>query len=122
MGWSCELLGKNNVDLLKKYDIHYRLVGLAPYGSGDTPASYELSYIRSVIGSNEFSDKYKKIAQSIFENVKDLIRTNLLSVDNRRHCETCTCINEQLEGWDLEMINRFLSIPVDEVYKFHGGY
>lgn len=122
MSWSCSILGKNDVNLLKKYNINRQLLGLSSSYPDERRTPYSCSDLRSALSSIPFSEKYKDCAQLAVEKTKDLLRENLNSLRVIPHCETCTCYKEEFfetnsRWWSREEIERFLNMPTEEVFK-----
>lgn len=128
MSFSCVILGKNGEDLLKKYNIHEQLLGLAPnfycdsdYDKCEDSYEYNLQIIRAeFIGS--YKDDGKTRSQRIVDDIKYRLIHNIEKFEESyHHCSTCTCKPPIQEYWDVEMAKRFISIPTDEVEKAYGG-
>jgi hypothetical protein len=117
-GWC--FYGKNGEDLMKKYDISYGGLGLAPYCEGDTTAPYRLMDIRRAFIEVPYKDKIYEAARDALVDCQNMIQDNLNQL-HPCHCITCTCPAET-PNWDMEQIERFLSIPKEEVYSATGGY
>lgn len=127
MSFSCEIKGKGGIDLLEKYGIQYQLLGIARNGIGESEEGhehYDLSEIRST-----FCDYFRMCGESITKEqsrclvgeVQKMIYYNLQSL-RPSHCESCKCPEIIPKSWDIESANKFLSIPLNEVYKAYGGY
>lgn len=122
MGYSLQVKGKNGADILRKYNIHYTLLGLAPNTQEATAAKYRLDDIRSFIQNQ--NSCCKNVSQAVWLCLCSMFKENLSSLTEEKHCETCSCDQEKIEpyGWSTEEVKRFLSIPVEEIYSIKGGW
>lgn len=117
--WSCT--DEEGHDLFQEFDIHYQGLGLAPNAADDTPAVYRLNEIRNCFEDTQFKDKYEGAARQAILDCKRMLKENLERLENARHCETCTCKAAQ-PNWDMEQIKRFLSIPIERIWRADGGF
>lgn len=128
MSFSCEITGKNNIDLLKKYDINHQLLGIARSSVCEEEYEYydhdDLNEIRRIFleYSNICGDSITR-EQSIelIVKVKGIIQSNIDSL-KINHCDHCKCPDIEPKSWNLDAAKRFLSIPLGEVFKAYGGY
>lgn len=116
--WGCT--AKDGTDLFKKYDIHYQGLGLAPNTAEDTPACHRLNDIRSAFQGTAFKENYEGAACAAIASCQQMLQENLAEL-KRHHCATCTCEGEK-PNWDMQQIQRFISIPLDEVWRADGGW
>lgn len=130
MGFSCSITGKNGLDLLKKYDIDRKLLGIAPDSGSASLIMFPnaLHEIREVFSSNKYGEYCREAALDILNEAQNLVRDNFESLTHMHHCDTCTCVQDYekeipvFEKWDKEMAKRFLSIPLEEVERAWGGW
>ena len=117
---------------MKKYDINYQLLGLASYSTAAENDEYDdffgviysLSDIRSIFTNAIYADGYKKAAQDCVEKVQGILRHNLGESLGAAHkeCPSCECVKKKPSDWNIEMIERFLSIPIEDVHRIEGGW
>jgi hypothetical protein len=127
MSFSCEIKGKKGEDLLKKYDIQYQLLGIARNTSPDEDEDYEhtdLSEIRNLFceysgfcGDSITAEQ----SRSLIAKAKTIVAWNLECL-KPIHCDSCKCEGIIPTSWSKEAAERFVSIPLHEVYKAYGGY
>lgn len=122
MSFSLEMRGKGGEDLLKKYGIQDQLLGIA-HNSGETtcPDPYSLSDIRSVIANASYADRLPDAARDAWRIVQGMVRDNLASLQPN-HCDSCTCMEEIPRGWEKDVAERVLAVPLDEIYSIRGGW
>jgi hypothetical protein len=122
-GWACK--DKKGTDLFKEFDptrSFYNLLDLGPNSNTDTDAPYSVSDMRSGFLEHEkFMNEYEGAARAAIESVQEMARANKNSL-NHSHCGTCTCCSTEPVGWSVESIDRFLSIPLDRVWRCSGGF
>jgi len=127
MSFSCVVKGKNGEDLLKKYEIQDQLLGIARNTSPDECEDYahiDLSEIRNIFY------KYSRIcgdsitqqqSRELIAQAQSIVACNLNCLE-RNHCDFCKCKPIIPTTWRKEAAERFVSIPLHEVYKAYGGY
>lgn len=116
--WRCE--DKDGKSLFDEFQINSQGLGLAANHNSDTDAPWRLSDIRVMWDRAEFSECCEVAAQCLVQRTKDILLDNLNHL-TPHHCPTCMC-GQKPTTWDLEQIQRFLSIPVDRVYRCSGGF
>lgn len=112
MSWSCSIKDKNGNDLLEKYGISHALYGICP--------PEELHNIRMRLTS-PYDVLYHEQAKIHIQDAKCLIAFNIANL-NKKHCEKCECTPLKPEGWTIEEAQKFLDLPLNEVYTLSAGY
>jgi hypothetical protein len=120
MGFSCEIK-QGDKSLTSDDTINYKLLGLAPNTAEVTDAPNRLSELRSVVSECAYGHKLPEAAQDCFARLQYMVRENIESLI-QHHCHTCTCEATKPRGWDVEAIERFLSIDVNSITYISGGY
>ena len=141
MSWGGYLKGKNGVDLFKKYNINYQLLGL-----GANTVKFKSKYGRSEIrqyweAAACLKRQYMRIE---FMQIQNMVRDNYKqAVRKWQECSNCGALERDFrycpycgtkalmlkedtskftDYWlDKEMMERFLSINPNEVYDMGGG-
>ncbi len=122
MGFSWTFEDRNGKDLLMEFDINSQAIGLA----GDqSPLS--IVEVRGAFAIVPYKDKLEDAARDALLRSQDAVRRNLDFYTGPAHpdCPCCTCQKEDKSaffGFDKAQAKRFLSIPVDRVWRAHGGY
>lgn len=127
MSFSCSIKGKKGEDLLKKYEIQNQLFGIARSTSPHENEDFEhtdLSEIRRLFC--EYSNFCggsitKEQSSELIAKVQAIVAWNLKCLESN-HCESCKCEGIVPTSWSKEAAERFVSIPLHEVYKVSGGY
>lgn len=124
MSFSWGITDKDGKDLLEEFKINYQAIGL-----GDTSTTYGLDSIRGDFCNTPYKDRLQDAAQDAVRAVKFLVQTNIEEFTAPEHdCPSCTCPRTKLRepaifnGFDLEQARRFLSIPIERVWRASGGY
>lgn len=118
MSWSIKIIDKDGNDLLKKYGVPVDLLHVAPDENSDMP--YSLSFIRAVIDSQLYKDRFSERARGALKDAQRMVRANVNSLTHR-HCETCSCPNMEPNGWDISAALKFLVLPASEVHRIESG-
>lgn len=123
MSFSCGIFqGKKKLAGYDKNDpIHAQLLGYGPNCQNDTEAPYRVSDLRDIISSACYADELEKAAQDCFRRLQVALRENLNSL-KQCHCDTCSCPDNQPDGWSVEEINRVLAIDLKTITRISGGY
>lgn len=116
--WSC--YDKKGKDLFDKYQINGQGLGLAPNTASDTPAHFTLSDIRSAFANYSYKSELPEAARDAIKECQEMVRYNIAELTHH-HCETCTC-PPATTNWDMEQIQRFLNIPLEEIHSASGGW
>lgn len=121
MSFSWSITAKDGSDLLKRFDIHYQGLGLASNTASDKPEGrYRLNDIREEFTRVPFKDSYEGAAMFAVAKVQRMLAENLEALQPH-HCSTCCCPPLDTT-WSLEQIHRFMSIPIEDVWRADGGF
>lgn len=117
--WWCK--DKNGKDLFKEFEINHQGFGLGPSGLNNKGAPHRLEDIRQAWASVPYTEKFEDAARDAMSVAQRMAQENLESLLSR-HCETCSCGAAVPSGWSADDIRRFLSIPLDRVWRGGGGW
>jgi hypothetical protein len=122
--WWCH--DKDGKDLFKEFGVNSQALGLGPNTASATEAPNRVSDIRSAWMHIPYKDKLEDAAQEALATVQALALENKASLKREPHCPTCKC--ECTTGyrtphfWDIDSIDRLLSVPIERVWRAGGGH
>ncbi len=117
-GWWCK--DKSGGDLFTEFGIHSQAMNLVPSAHDDERFEFNCRpRVEEVWQANAYRDRHEDAARDAMADIQVLVRGNIEAL-RPCHCDTCTCVLEP-KGWDLKMAERFLSIPLERVWRCGGG-
>lgn len=124
MSFSFSIKNEAGEDILEKYDINHQALGLAPHDTWNGGEFIRLYDLRNVLCTEgDFGQKY---SLHVFKKATLIVSKNTSIKSRGLHsglCSTCTCKNDWTPyGFEIEMAERFVNIPEDEIYSLEGGY
>lgn len=118
--WWCK--DKDGKDLFKEFGINGQALGL-----GDARAPIPVDTIRSRYEAIPYKEKLEDAARDALAEAQSLVLKNLESYETPQHpeCPTCQCRkplpSNDFWGMDIEQAKRFVSIPLERVWRAGGG-
>ena len=122
MGFSSQCSDKNGKSLWHEFLIHDQFTGLS-----DDHTPYSISELRNVFIHTAYKDKLEDGARDAISDMKSLVKSNLDYYVGPEHpdCPSCQCKRNPpptIFGLDIDQCKRFLSIPLERVWRASGGY
>lgn len=122
MGFSWSCTDQKGVDLFEEFKINHQALGLA-----DDLSPHNISEIRDAVYRNRYGGKFDEAARDAISEVQAMVAANLQPYETPKHqeCPNCCCKPDpprQMWGLDIEQCRRFLSIPLQRVWRASGGY
>lgn len=123
MSFSWECRDKEGADLFAEFNINKQAIGLS-----DDNSPVQSSELRAGFSNlARWGDKHEAPARDAMESVQDMVRRNISYYTAPEHpeCPCCTCkrVEERVFfRFDMKQALRFVSIPIDRVWRCSGGY
>ena len=125
MSFSWSVKDKHGKDLLDEFKVDGAGYGLGSYSTEDQETPATLDDIRSAFARIPYKDKLPEAARDAVQAAQEIAVRNLMFFDSPAHedCPTCSCKRDpKPHGVDVEALRRFLSIPLDRVWRASGGW
>lgn len=119
--WWCK--DKKRKDLFDEFGINGQALGLGDSGSSKYLTPHCVTEIREMWCRHPYKEKIEDSARAAMSAIQAMAINNLRFLEKEHpECPCCTCKLKPLDGFDIEQAKRFVSIPLDRVWRAGGGW